>query len=56
MNDEWSRCPVCFEDYSLIHRPTTFICGHSMCIDHTVGNYRLRECMYQRICFHDYEK
>ncbi|CAF3723058.1 unnamed protein product [Rotaria sordida] len=49
MNDEWSRCPICYEDYSLIHRPTTFICGHSTCIDHTFGHNRLRECP---ICRH----
>ncbi|CAF1499430.1 unnamed protein product [Adineta ricciae] len=44
MNDEWSRCPICFEDYTLEHRPTTFTCGHSTCIDHTVGTKRLRNC------------
>ncbi|CAF1221539.1 unnamed protein product [Adineta steineri] len=44
MDDSWSRCPVCFEDYSLLHRPTTFVCGHSTCIDHTSGLNRLREC------------
>ncbi|UJR28573.1 hypothetical protein I4U23_009806 [Adineta vaga] len=44
MNDEWSRCPICFEDYSREHRPTTFTCGHSTCIDHTIGTRRLQNC------------
>ena len=44
MNEEWSRCPICFEEYSSTHRPTTFACGHSTCIDHTVGSQRLRYC------------
>jgi hypothetical protein len=51
MNDEWSRCPICFEDYSLTHRPTTFICGHSTCLNHTVGLNRLRFCMSQKFSF-----
>ncbi|CAF1163184.1 unnamed protein product [Rotaria sp. Silwood1] len=49
MNDEWSRCPICFEDYSLTHRPTTFVCGHSTCVDHTTGPKRLHHCP---ICRH----
>ncbi|CAF1160323.1 unnamed protein product [Rotaria sordida] len=53
MNDEWSRCPICFEDYSLIHRPTTFVCGHSTCIDHTIGSKRLQHCP---ICRHPLKK
>ncbi|CAF1636955.1 unnamed protein product [Rotaria magnacalcarata] len=43
MNDDWSRCPICYEDYSLLHRPTTFVCGHSTCIDHMFGHNRLHE-------------
>ena len=42
--DEWSQCPVCFEDYSTLHRPTTFECGHAMGIDHVNGEKRLEEC------------
>ena len=51
MNDDWSRCPICYENYSLIHRPTTFICGHSVCIDHTSGRNRLRKCMEYKFVF-----
>lgn len=43
-NDDWCQCPICFEIYSIIHRPTTFICGHSVCIDHVSGKNRLEEC------------
>ncbi len=43
-NDDWCQCPICFEIYSIIHRPTTFICGHSVCIDHVFGKNRLEEC------------
>ncbi|CAF5222823.1 unnamed protein product, partial [Rotaria magnacalcarata] len=46
MNDDWSRCPICYEDYSLLHRPTTFVCGHSTCIDHMFGHNRLHEMSY----------
>ncbi|CAF2516222.1 unnamed protein product [Rotaria sp. Silwood2] len=53
MNDEWSRCPICFEDYSLIHRPTTFVCGHSTCIDHTIGSQCIHYCP---ICRHPLRK
>lgn len=49
MNDEWSRCPICFEDYSPTHRPTTFVCGHSTCIDHVIGVESLRECMLKNL-------
>ncbi|CAF0933175.1 unnamed protein product [Adineta steineri] len=48
MNNSWCQCPVCFEDYSLLHRPTTFLCSHSTCIDHTSGINRLRECLICR--------
>ncbi|UJR20945.1 hypothetical protein I4U23_024054 [Adineta vaga] len=36
-------------NYSLIHRPTTFVCGHSTCIDHTYSRNPLLECS---ICRH----
>lgn len=52
MNDEWSRCPICFEDYSPTHRPTTFVCGHSTCIDHVIGVESLRECMLKKSSLH----
>ena len=51
MNDEWSRCPICFEDYSINHRPTTFECGHSTCIDHVTGREPLQFCKCQRSFF-----
>jgi hypothetical protein len=43
-NDDWCQCLICFENYSVEHRPTTFICGHSVCIDHVRGNNKLEEC------------
>ncbi|CAF0881883.1 unnamed protein product [Rotaria sp. Silwood1] len=52
MNDDWSRCPICYEEYSLVHRPTTFLCGHSTCIDHTFGHNRLNECPICRYPLH----
>ncbi|CAF1172074.1 unnamed protein product [Didymodactylos carnosus] len=44
MDNDWSRCPICFEEWNMIHRPTTFVCGHTVCIEHLTCREPLREC------------
>lgn len=42
---DWCRCAFCHEIYSTSRRPTTLICGHSVCIDHMQRTAeRLSEC------------
>ena len=42
---DWCHCAFCHEIYAPSRRPTTLICGHSVCIDHMQGAAeRLSEC------------